>query len=139
MLPCFIYTFISTHPRFVPLSLFVPVAQVTAEGCKNLLLAGVSAVLQDDAAAQPSDIGANFLLDCQDVGNNVRRYLYRVTRQKAQTATIRAVSLPPTLGSIHALVPASEMVLSCMYVCVCLRRLPLSLRFPIKGCVHARC
>lgn len=48
-----------------------PRCQVTAEGCKNLLLAGVSAVLQDDAAAQPVDIGANFLLDGQDVGKNV--------------------------------------------------------------------
>eukprot|EP00752_Nemacystus_decipiens_P005543 g5015.t1 len=50
--------------------LFAGINGVTAEGCKNLLLAGVSALLQDDAAAQPSDIGANFLLDGQDVGKN---------------------------------------------------------------------
>ncbi|CAN0446721.1 unnamed protein product, partial [Hapterophycus canaliculatus] len=48
-------------------------SQVTAECCKNLLLAGVSATLQDEAAAQPSDVGANFLLSGEDVGKNVSR------------------------------------------------------------------
>ncbi|CAM9857878.1 unnamed protein product [Pylaiella littoralis] len=50
--------------------LFAGINGVTAEGCKNLLLAGVSATLQDEAVAQPSDVGANFLLDGQDVGKN---------------------------------------------------------------------
>lgn len=46
--------------------------QVTAEGCKNLLLAGVSATLRDDAVVSASDIGANFLLQAEDIGKNVR-------------------------------------------------------------------
>ena len=46
--------------------------QVTAEGCKNLLLAGVSATLRDEGLVQERDIGANFLLTGQDVGQNVR-------------------------------------------------------------------
>ncbi|CAM9434302.1 unnamed protein product [Ectocarpus sp. 6 AP-2014] len=50
--------------------LFSGINGVTVEGCKNLLLAGVSATLQDQASAQPSDIGANFLLSGQDVGKN---------------------------------------------------------------------
>ncbi|CAM9995952.1 unnamed protein product [Scytosiphon promiscuus] len=50
--------------------LFSGINGVTAEGCKNLLLAGVSATLQDEALAQPSDVGANFLLSGEDVGKN---------------------------------------------------------------------
>lgn len=46
--------------------------EVTAEGCKNLLLAGVSATLCDEATVTPADIGANFLLEGGDVGENVR-------------------------------------------------------------------
>lgn len=56
-----------------PLPVVFVALQVTAEGCKNLLLAGVSATLQDQTSAQPSDIGANFLLSGQDVGKNVRQ------------------------------------------------------------------
>ncbi|CAM9351937.1 unnamed protein product, partial [Sphacelaria rigidula] len=45
---------------------------VTAEGCKNLLLAGVSATLRDEGVVTAMDIGANFLLEADDVGKNVR-------------------------------------------------------------------
>lgn len=44
---------------------------MVAETCKNLLLAGLSATLQDGAVVSPSDLGANFLLDDEDVGVNV--------------------------------------------------------------------
>lgn len=73
----------------LPLSLSARAGrQVTAEGCKNLLLAGVSAVLQGDAAAEPGDIGANFLLDGQDVGKNVRpSLLHRTAPHRAPQQT----------------------------------------------------
>lgn len=51
---------------------FVVDHKVTAEGCKNLLLAGVSATLRDEGVVTAMDIGANFLLEADDVGKNVR-------------------------------------------------------------------
>ena len=46
----------------------VAIAQV----CKNLVLAGISATLQDDATVTAKDLSANFFLTMDDVGKNVR-------------------------------------------------------------------
>lgn len=50
--------------------LFSGMTGVTAEGCKNLLLAGLSATLRDDGLVDVRDIGANFLLEEEDIGKN---------------------------------------------------------------------
>ncbi|CAM9195434.1 unnamed protein product [Choristocarpus tenellus] len=43
---------------------------VTAEACKNLILAGINATLQDSELVKPEDVGANFFLTDEDVGKN---------------------------------------------------------------------
>lgn len=43
---------------------------VNAEVCKNLVLAGISATLQDDATVTAKDLSANFFLTMDDVGKN---------------------------------------------------------------------
>ena len=43
------------------------------EVCKNLVLAGISVTLLDDATVTPKQLGAaNFLLDADSLGKNVR-------------------------------------------------------------------
>jgi ubiquitin-like 1-activating enzyme E1 A len=43
---------------------------LNAEVCKNLVLAGISATIQDHEAVTPADIGAQFFLTADDVGKN---------------------------------------------------------------------
>jgi ubiquitin-like 1-activating enzyme E1 A len=58
------------------------------EVCKNLVLAGISVTLLDDATVTPEQLGAaNFLLDADSLGKNVRQR----ARARAQRCP-----LPPT-------------------------------------------
>jgi ubiquitin-like 1-activating enzyme E1 A len=53
------------------------VAGMTSAGsevAKNLTLAGINVVLQDDAAVTHADVGASFFLTDADVGSNVSRW-----------------------------------------------------------------
>lgn len=45
---------------------------LNAEVCKNLVLAGVSVVIQDSAPVTSADLGGNFFLTAADIGKNVR-------------------------------------------------------------------
>ena len=43
---------------------------LNAEVCKNLVLAGISATIQDDQIVTPADIGAQFFLTQENIGEN---------------------------------------------------------------------
>ncbi|CAN0043805.1 unnamed protein product [Ascophyllum nodosum] len=74
--------------------LFSGMNGVTAEGCKNLLLAGVSATLRDDAAVAPVDLGANFLLDGKDVGKNRAEACAKSAAELNRLVTVTTEKLP---------------------------------------------
>ncbi|CAM9381057.1 unnamed protein product [Discosporangium mesarthrocarpum] len=87
--------------------------EVTAEGCKNLVLAGVSATLQDEGVVRMKDVGANFFLAEEDLGKNRAE----VSQPRAQVLN-NLVSVDHETRPLEALpdsffLPFRVVILSC--------------------------
>ncbi|CAM9277058.1 unnamed protein product [Laminaria digitata] len=74
--------------------LFSGINGVTAEGCKNLLLAGVSATLRDEGLVEERDIGANFLLTGEDVGQNRAEACSRSAKELNRLVSVSSETRP---------------------------------------------
>lgn len=99
--------------------LVIGASGVSAELCKNMVLAGIhSLTLLDDRAVTLADLSAQFLLTTSDIGKNVSMY-----DEGVRTAYAASRPMPPPIPSI----PLALALLSCSLSrsCLCSSSQPL--------------
>ncbi|CAM9272013.1 unnamed protein product [Phaeothamnion confervicola] len=97
--------------------LFAGVHAVSMEVAKNLVLAGISATLQDDELMTAADIGANCLARLEDVGKN---------RAEACRPRVQELNLLAAVDSVTKPLAALDDVFLRCYNVVCLCGAPLA-------------